>query len=102
MSLARTYLDLFRRNPALARLLAGEFISGIGDWLYLVAILVMLYERTQDPVLLGIVAFIVTDRRVAGMYFVALILLLVADWRYRRYARTSAEARRAQTEIERP
>ena len=40
MSLVRTYLELFRRSPALARLLAGEFISGIGDWLYLVAILV--------------------------------------------------------------
>lgn len=60
------------------------------------------YSIPVTLVLLGIVAFIVTDRRVAGMYFVALILLLVADWRYRRYARTSAEARRAQTEIERP
>ena len=55
MSLARTYLDLFRRNPALARLLAGEFISGIGDWLYLVAILVVVYAESSSPVLLGIV-----------------------------------------------
>jgi MFS family permease len=44
------------RDPRLRRFLLGEFISGIGDWLYLVAILVMLYERTRDPVLLGIVA----------------------------------------------
>ena len=55
MSLARTYLELFRRNPALARLLTGEFVSGIGDWLYLVAILVVVYADSNSPVLLGIV-----------------------------------------------
>ena len=55
MSLARTYVELFRRNPALARLLTGEFISGIGDWLYLVAILVVVYAESDSPVLLGIV-----------------------------------------------
>src|SRR5690606_38366574 len=55
MSLARTYVALFRRNPALARLLAGEFISGIGDWLYLVAILVVVYAESESAVLLGIV-----------------------------------------------
>ena len=55
MSLARTYVELFRRNPALARLLAGEFISGIGDWLYLVAVLVVVYAESNSAVLLGIV-----------------------------------------------
>lgn len=55
MKLARTYLELFRRNPSLARLLGGEFISGIGDWLYLVAILVVVYAESASPVLLGIV-----------------------------------------------
>lgn len=55
VSLARTYLDLFRRNGALTRLLAGEFISGIGDWLYLVAVLVVVYAESNSPVLLGIV-----------------------------------------------
>ena len=43
------------RNPALSRLLAGEFISSIGDWLYLVALLVIVYAETQSGVLLGIV-----------------------------------------------
>lgn len=43
------------RDSQLTRLLGGEFVSSIGDWLYLVAILVLLYERTQDPVLLGLV-----------------------------------------------
>lgn len=55
MSLLRTYLDLFRRSPALTRLLAGEFVSGIGDWLYLVAVLVVVYADSNSPVLLGIV-----------------------------------------------
>ncbi|MFN2419016.1 MAG: MFS transporter, partial [Candidatus Limnocylindria bacterium] len=55
MSLLRVYVDLFRRNRALARLLAGEFISGIGDWLYLVAVLVVVYAESNSAVLLGIV-----------------------------------------------
>ena len=55
MRLLGTYLDLLRRNPALARLLAGEFVSGIGDWLYLVAVLVVVYAESSSPVLLGIV-----------------------------------------------
>ena len=55
MSLARTYIDLFRRNPALGRLLTGEFISGIGDWLYLVAILVVVYAESNSPLLLGVI-----------------------------------------------
>lgn len=55
MTLVRTYLDLFRRNGALTRLLAGEFVSGIGDWLYLVAVLVVVYADSNSPVLLGIV-----------------------------------------------
>lgn len=43
------------RNPALVRLLFGEFVSSIGDWLYLVAIMVVVYQVTGDPVVLGIV-----------------------------------------------
>ena len=43
------------RNPALVRLLVGETVSSIGDWLYLVAILVVVYQVTDDPVVLGIV-----------------------------------------------
>ncbi len=54
----RGVLGAYRRvlqDSRLTRLLGGEFVSSIGDWLYLVAILVLLYERTQDPVLLGLV-----------------------------------------------
>jgi len=55
VNLLGIYVELFRRNRALARLLAGEFISGIGDWLYLVAVLVVVYAESRSPVLLGIV-----------------------------------------------
>lgn len=42
-------------NGALARLLFGQFVSSIGDWLYLVALLVLIWQETQDPVTLGII-----------------------------------------------
>lgn len=42
-------------NPALRRLLGGEFVSSIGDWLYLVALLVVVYQRESSPALLGVI-----------------------------------------------
>ncbi len=51
-------LTAYRRvfaNSRLARLLAGEFISSIGDWLYLVAILIIVYEQSHDALALGLV-----------------------------------------------
>ena len=42
-------------NPALARLLLGEFVSSIGDWLYLVALLVVVFQRSESAALLGVV-----------------------------------------------
>jgi MFS family permease len=54
MNAIRAYRALLA-NGSLTRLLVGEFVSSIGDWLYLVALLVVVYARTQDPVLLGIV-----------------------------------------------
>jgi MFS family permease len=54
MSVLAAYRGLFRNRP-LIRLLAGEFVSSIGDWLYLVALLVLVYQASSDPVLLGIV-----------------------------------------------
>jgi MFS family permease len=55
VNVGRMYIGLIRRNPALGRLLAGEFISGIGDWLYLVAILVVVYAESESPFLLGVI-----------------------------------------------
>ena len=54
MSALRAYRGLLGNGP-LTRLLAGEFVSGIGDWLYLVALLIVVYQHSQDAFLLGIV-----------------------------------------------
>jgi predicted MFS family arabinose efflux permease len=54
VAILRAYASL-RVDGALVRLLVGEFISSIGDWLYLVALLVVVYERSNDAALLGIV-----------------------------------------------
>ncbi len=54
MSVLSAYRRLLRNGP-LVRLLGGEFVSSIGDWLYLVALLVLVYQASSDPVLLGIV-----------------------------------------------
>ena len=40
MSVLRAYRGLLSNGP-LVRLLGGEFISSIGDWLYLVALLIV-------------------------------------------------------------
>ncbi len=42
-------------NRNLLRLFAGEFVSNIGDWLYLVALLVVVYRESSDPFLLGVI-----------------------------------------------
>jgi MFS family permease len=68
------YRRLLRNGP-LTRLLAGEFISSIGDWLYLVALLIILYERTADPVLLGVVG----AARVLPYVFLSIPAGIVAD-----------------------
>src|SRR3954468_11954290 len=54
MDVLRTYRDLLRNGP-LGRLLIGEFVSSIGDWLYLVALVVVVYRETNGPVILGLV-----------------------------------------------
>lgn len=54
MGALATYRGLLGNRP-LVRLLAGEFVSHIGDWLYLVALLVIVYRESSDPLLLGVV-----------------------------------------------
>ena len=49
-----TYRKVFA-NRALARLMIGEFVSSIGDWLYLVALLVYVYRTGASPLVLGVV-----------------------------------------------
>lgn len=41
-------------NRPLTKLLGGEFVSAIGDWLYIVGILVVIYRESGDPTLLGV------------------------------------------------
>ena len=53
MRVVAHYRALLANGP-LTRLLAGEFISAIGDWLYIVALLVVIYTETSDPLLLGV------------------------------------------------
>ena len=47
------YKQLLANRP-LTKLLVGEFISGIGDWLYIVAIFVVIYRESGDPALVGL------------------------------------------------
>ena len=52
MNALLAYRRLLRNRP-LSTLLAGEFVSGIGDWLYIVAILVVIYRESGDAAVLG-------------------------------------------------
>ena len=47
------YRQLLANRP-LTKLLIGEFISGIGDWLYIVAIFVVIYRETNDAAAVGL------------------------------------------------
>jgi MFS family permease len=104
MSVIRVYRGLLA-NGALARLLFGEFVSSIGDWLYLVALLVFVWSEAQDPLTLGIIgaarivpyillsipAGIVADRFdrrlillitdiVRGVIMLAIAAAVILDW----------------------
>src|ERR687893_1314714 len=54
MGLFAAYRRLLANGP-LTRLLVGEFVSSVGDWLYLVALLIVVYAEAQSPLLLGVV-----------------------------------------------
>ena len=74
IAVLRAYRLLLRNRP-LARLLGGEFVSSIGDWLYLVAILILVYEVSRDPVVLGIVG----AARVLPYVFLSIPAGIMAD-----------------------
>ncbi|MBA2381282.1 MAG: MFS transporter, partial [Chloroflexi bacterium] len=52
MSGLRVYRDLLGNVP-LMRLLLGEMVSGFGDWLYIVAIFVVIFRESGDAALVG-------------------------------------------------
>lgn len=68
------YRRLLENRP-LSRLLVGEFVSSVGDWLYLVALLIVVYRESQDTVLLGIVG----AARVLPYVFLSIPAGIVAD-----------------------
>jgi MFS family permease len=72
------YRRLLHNGP-LVRLLVGEFVSSIGDWLYLVALLIVVYERSQSAALLGLVG----AARVSPYILLSVPAGMVAD-RYER------------------
>jgi len=74
MTVLRAYRQLLRNGP-LTRLLVGEFVSSIGDWLYLVAILILVYQVTEDPFILGLVG----AARVLPYVFLSIPAGIVAD-----------------------
>ena len=53
MNALAAYRGLLSNRP-LSLLLGGEFVSAIGEWLYIVAILIVIYEETGDPLVLGL------------------------------------------------
>jgi hypothetical protein len=63
------------RNRALTRLLVGEFVSSIGDWLYLVALLIVVYEASGSALVLGIIG----AARVAPYIFLSVPAGIAAD-----------------------
>ena len=111
MSVWATYRQLLG-NRQLTKLLLGEFVSSIGDWLYLVALVVLVYDETGDPVILGIVgaarlvpyfvlsipAGVISDRFDRRLILLvsdlarAVCMLLLATWiTSRRASRSRAE-----------
>jgi predicted MFS family arabinose efflux permease len=72
---------MLRRNPRLRRLLAALAVSQAGDWLYNVALLALVFERTGSPAWVGAA----TAARVLPMVVGAPLGGVVADrWDRRR------------------
>ena len=84
---ALTTYRLLLANRPLTKLLGGEFVSAIGDWLYIVALLVVIYQDSGDPLILGvfgaarIVPYVLLSipAGVAADRFDRRIILLVTD-----------------------
>ncbi len=89
MTVLRAYRQLLRNGP-LTRLLVGEFVSSIGDWLYLVAILILVYQVTEDPFILGLVG----AARVLPYLFLSIPAGIVADRFDRRLVLLSTDVAR--------
>jgi CRP-like cAMP-binding protein len=89
MKVLRAYRELLSNGP-LSRLLFGEFVSSIGDWLYLVAILILVYKVSEDPFILGLVG----AARVLPYVFLSVPAGIVADRFDRRLVLLSTDVAR--------
>ena len=69
-----TYRRLFG-NPPVARMLGGVFATTVGDWIFLVALLIVVYAQSDSALLLGIVG----AGRIAPYAFLSLPAGAVAD-----------------------
>ena len=74
MNALATYRGLLSNRP-LALLLGGEFVSAIGDWLYYIALLIVIYQETADPLFLGLFGAI----RAVPYVFLSIPAGMVAD-----------------------
>jgi MFS family permease len=80
VSVVATYRRLLGNGP-LSRLLLGEFISSIGDRMYLVALLVLVYRESHDAAVLAVVGAI----RLVPYVLLSIPAGIVADRFDRRY-----------------
>ncbi len=80
MSVVATYRRLLGNGP-LSRLLLGEFISSIGNHMYLVALLVLVFRESHDATVLAVVGAI----RLVPYLLLSIPAGVVADRFDRRY-----------------
>ncbi|HWL01695.1 MAG TPA: MFS transporter, partial [Microbacteriaceae bacterium] len=67
----RTFVDLtpLKASPAFARLWAGQSISGIGAWLTMTAVMLLIFDITQSTLLVALVGPIsLVPMIVAGLW----------------------------------
>lgn len=89
MKAVASYRALLSNGP-LARLLLGEFASGIGNWLYLVGLMVLIY-RVSGPGLLGVVG----AARILPYVVFSIPAGMIADRFDRRYVLLVSDVARA-------
>ena len=80
MGVVATYRRLLGNGP-LSRLLLGEFISLVGDRMYLVALFVLIYRETHDAAILAVVGAV----RLVPYILLSIPAGIVADRSDRRY-----------------
>lgn len=89
MGVRATYRQLLGNRP-LSRLLLGEFISSIGNHMYNVALLVLVFRETEDPAVLAIVGAV----RLVPFVLLSIPAGIVADRFDRRFVLLASDVGR--------